>query len=285
MSEEIRIDSGLVKNLITKRHKGPQGEWAVFSELRDGTGFQSNGQQIDVFAMHTWPSKGFNRIAYEVKVSRADFIREMQDPSKRTWAMDISHQFYFVAPAEVIKVGELPLECGFLAVTKNGDKLRTVKVAPHRTPRGLKMLEIAAILRAAENHRKYPHWRFAGQDLTEDQLFELINARRGHAERMAIEKKAMEMTKHSKDRLMRLVKGWADEFKRAGFEPPGWMADGNIHAFPQRWEIEEWIKKNVSPAGSTINDALLRASAAQKNISGVIDSIESLKASEAKATQ
>ena len=67
-------------------------EWAFFSELRVGTGYAtykhrkgsalSVEQRIDVWAMNLWPSKKFKRIAYEIKVSKSDFKREIEDPKK-----------------------------------------------------------------------------------------------------------------------------------------------------------------------------------------------------------
>lgn len=75
-----------VRRLIAERHKlGATGqtsaapEWALFFELRNGTGFSSHrgesDRYVDAFAFNTYPSKKFWRVAYEVKVSRADFLK------------------------------------------------------------------------------------------------------------------------------------------------------------------------------------------------------------------
>lgn len=63
------------------RHKYPTSEWDTFVELRDGTG--SYGRRyIDFFAFNLWPSKKFWKVAYEIKVLRSDFTKELNDPTK-----------------------------------------------------------------------------------------------------------------------------------------------------------------------------------------------------------
>ena len=84
-----------------------------FEELRVGTGFAvGNDQRIDAFAIHTFPSRGLIRTAYEVKVSRQDFLNELKNPEKRKFAMLMSNQFYFVTSPGIVKEGELPPDCG-----------------------------------------------------------------------------------------------------------------------------------------------------------------------------
>lgn len=51
---------------------------------------------VDLLAVSAW-SKG-HRIAYEIKVSRADLRRELLEPSKRALAVAISRQFYLAVP-------------------------------------------------------------------------------------------------------------------------------------------------------------------------------------------
>lgn len=141
--------------LLRKRHQDTNWEaprWVFFEELRVGTGFRLDKhdikmggdgrwqkvlkggyhpeQRIDAWAMSTWKSDEFQSIAYEIKVSRADFLREIEHPEKRATAMAFSNRFFFVAPDGLIKPDEVPFECGLL-VAKN-DKVRAVKHALHR---------------------------------------------------------------------------------------------------------------------------------------------------------
>jgi len=141
MSEKI-TSSDIEKSLI-ERHKNRepwrQADWALLRELRSGTGYADNKNFIDYWAIHCYPSHGFVRIAYEIKVKRRDFRREIKNPQKRQFGLDMSNLFYFVAPAGMLDVEEIPEECGLMEVSR--DQLghlhnRIVKKAPHREPSG-----------------------------------------------------------------------------------------------------------------------------------------------------
>ena len=92
-----------------------RSEWLFFRELRVGTGRQNGGaQRLDAFALNTLPHTGMKRICYEVKTSRADFLSELKRPIKRRIGMRYSNEFYFVTPATLVNIGEIPAECGLV---------------------------------------------------------------------------------------------------------------------------------------------------------------------------
>lgn len=112
-------------------------KWAYFEELRVGTGYgRGVEQRIDAWAMHLWPSESMVRIAYEVKVSRADFLNELKNPLKRRKALLFSNMFFFVTPPGLVKPEEVPLECGLEEVhTSPGEteqRLKIIVPAPWR---------------------------------------------------------------------------------------------------------------------------------------------------------
>lgn len=119
-----------LEQLISLRY--PAGEWAVIFELQKGVGFQGTTGRIDAAVFGCWPSKGHHRLAFEVKRSRGDFLRELKQPEKRKWVEENFHETYFVVPAGLVKPEEVPESWGLLAATKDGKKLRQVKVAMHR---------------------------------------------------------------------------------------------------------------------------------------------------------
>lgn len=108
------------------RNKYQPPEWAFFSELRAGTGYNSRKkkrnpeQRFDAWALNCWPSKGFVSIAFEVKISRSDFLAELKNPKKRKQAMDFSCEFYFVTPLKLVKLDEIPEDCGWITVNETG---------------------------------------------------------------------------------------------------------------------------------------------------------------------
>lgn len=91
------------------------GQWFGIRELRLGAGFSAGHERrIDYFAIHCHPSRQHRRLAFEIKISRADFRRELKQPGKRRLALMYSNEFYFVAPDGVIPESELPPECGLI---------------------------------------------------------------------------------------------------------------------------------------------------------------------------
>jgi hypothetical protein len=93
--------------------------WVFFEKLRIGTGYGKDADQtLDAWALALWPSNGFARIAYEIKTSRADFLREVAHPLKRRRALLFSNEFYFVTPAGLVKPDEVPLECGLMELAE-----------------------------------------------------------------------------------------------------------------------------------------------------------------------
>lgn len=88
-----------------------------FTEVRGGAGYGGvSERRIDAWAMHPHPSRNNCRVAYEIKVSRRDFLRELKDPKKRKAALLFSNEYYFAAPKGLIKPGELPAEAGLIEV-------------------------------------------------------------------------------------------------------------------------------------------------------------------------
>lgn len=128
--------------------------WLFLRELRVGTG-HSNSQSIDAFVMDAYPSGGMYRTAFEVKVSRADFCREIRQPQKRREAMRYSNYFYFVAPSGMLKVEDIPIDCGLIDVSPaklekyNGNRydLDVIVPATHRDVPGPTWTFMAAALR------------------------------------------------------------------------------------------------------------------------------------------
>jgi hypothetical protein len=100
---------------LRRRYERDDGSCVFIPELRVGTGYgKGKEQRIDAYLLHCWGS--LDRIAFEIKASRGDFLRELKQPLKRRAALVLSNEFYFVAPEGVIKQDELPLECGLIVV-------------------------------------------------------------------------------------------------------------------------------------------------------------------------
>jgi hypothetical protein len=121
--------------------------WVLFDEFSPGTGASRGAAcRIDAWALNCWPSGKFATVAYEVKISRADYLREMRDPSKREFAMKWSNWFYFITPAGLLLQGELPADCGLVEVSADLS-VQTVAHAAYRETPAPTWTFVAAIAR------------------------------------------------------------------------------------------------------------------------------------------
>jgi len=90
-------------------------EWLFLRELRVGTGRRNrSAQRLDAFALNCFPHLAMKRVSYEVKTSRADYLCELKHPLKRRIGMRYSNEFYFVVPAGMLSLAEIPPECGLI---------------------------------------------------------------------------------------------------------------------------------------------------------------------------
>lgn len=118
-----KLTSTMVLDVVQKLYSG--GGWAFIRELRLGTGRAKRAgwknqpkhikQRLDALAYNTWPSAQ-EIVAFEVKVSRSDFLAELHTPGKRAAGLSLSNRFYFVTTPGVAYGSEIPPECGWIEV-------------------------------------------------------------------------------------------------------------------------------------------------------------------------
>jgi hypothetical protein len=107
-------EAALIEIVERAMHPSPS-EWLFLRELRVGTGRQNGGaQRLDAFALNTLPHTAMKRVCYEAKTSRGDFLSELKYPIKRRIGMRYSNEFYFVTPAALVNITEIPHECGLV---------------------------------------------------------------------------------------------------------------------------------------------------------------------------
>lgn len=103
--------------------------YGYLSEVREGTGYSKSGS-CDGLAMNLWPSDGLDLIGFEIKVSRSDWIREIQNPMKSEAFSKFCSWWYIVATPGVVKIEELPALWGLMEPV--GDKLKYRRPATKR---------------------------------------------------------------------------------------------------------------------------------------------------------
>lgn len=131
---------------IHTKYSDPQ-QFVVLHEVASGTGFVRD--RIDVLVFNLWRSGGLTRSAFEVKVSRGDFLSELKNPEKNIFFRKHCHQFWYVATPEVIKEEELPSGCGWMK--PRGGGLSIVRHAAQNDNAVVDDLFMAAIARSMQN--------------------------------------------------------------------------------------------------------------------------------------
>ena len=169
-------------DLITMLHRRhPPPEWALLEELHDATGAQVK-RRFDALAFACWPSSGYVRYGFEIKVSRADFARELADHEKRAALESQCHQVYFVVSAGVCEAREVPEPWGLLVVA--GDRLRCMVKPQHRKVGPVcEPLAVCAIRRLVKSAADYEsrHYILDSAQLTQGDLNALVDRKMASA--------------------------------------------------------------------------------------------------------
>lgn len=235
---DIKIQAGGLLKMIRARYQPT--EWAVLDELHDGTGGAAT-RRFDAVAFNCWPSRGMLRLGFEIKVSRADFSKELANHEKRAALEKHCHEAYFVVGPDVCKPREIPEPWGLLEV--RGDKLHCTHKAPHRKVGSLsETFAVCAIRRLTEagDAERKRHYVFDGAELTQADIDaraeEAVRSSRDHMERerqrMAEEKASLYAAQTAFQRdasawwrvwreLERTANGWGTSYGTAPqCEPP-----------------------------------------------------------------
>lgn len=114
-------------NALAARYKAP--EYAFLTEVRNSVGFSSKVRTADAMAMSLWPSRGLYMTGFEVKVSRADWVKELQQPEKAEELARFCKMWFIVCPDRMIDKDEVPPGWGLIHVKDDG-KLKYAKPAP-----------------------------------------------------------------------------------------------------------------------------------------------------------
>lgn len=134
-----------IKSILAQRHQLPR--WIYITELPTTTNYYSSRRIIDAFAMALWSSYNYERIAYEIKISRADWLSELRQPQKRARAIALSNRFFFVLAPNIYKKGDLPKDiCGILEITPE-KHIKLIHRAKRRMVKSMPIDFIAALAR------------------------------------------------------------------------------------------------------------------------------------------
>jgi hypothetical protein len=136
---------------LEKKYAPPS--WAFFTEVKSSVGF--GNRRADGIAVAMWRSLGLEIMGFEVKRSRADWLKELKDGGKSDELFQYCDRWWVVvADASIVKDGELP-PCWGLQVA-HGKGFKTVVKAPKLKPQPLTTWFVAEILRRHFDSQKRP---------------------------------------------------------------------------------------------------------------------------------
>lgn len=88
-----KITTKMIDDALRKRYTEP--EWQLGFEVSNSTGALSK-RAADAIAICPYPSRGFETIGFEVKISRSDLKRELGDPSKCEEMYQFTNEWFLV---------------------------------------------------------------------------------------------------------------------------------------------------------------------------------------------
>lgn len=133
-----------VRALLRKRYCHP--EWALCFEVANATGTNAR-RYADAVAMNLFPSRGLALHGFEIKVSKADFRSEIENPDKSVAVQQYCDHWWVVAPAEAVDETLLPKTWGWLRV--DNSRLVVAKQAPELDAKPVTRSFMAALVRRA----------------------------------------------------------------------------------------------------------------------------------------
>lgn len=135
------------KELVERlRSKYSAPAYAFVTEVPDGTGWDKK-RTADAIAMGCWKSVEIELQGFEVKVSRADWRKELKDLNKSAAFQKHCHRWWIVAAKGIVKLEEMPAEWGL--IEPHGEGLTVKKGASLTTPEPVSFMFLAGLLRKA----------------------------------------------------------------------------------------------------------------------------------------
>mgnify|MGYP000120537710 CR=1 FL=1 len=159
-----------ITRALEERYAAP--EWASFRELANATGARA-ACRIDFYAQNLYPSKRLVSVAVEVKVSRSDFMRELERPQKRAPWEQLAAECWFATPSGLVKPDEVPEGWGLVELQSNG-RLRRKKLPTQRIIKSQPLTFVAALARRCADEAHDPvAWKLMGRTIRYRDLLRL----------------------------------------------------------------------------------------------------------------
>ena len=136
-----------------RKENGPfpeiQFAWLYEVEGRE----KGRSRYADAVALQRWESRGIYLNGFEVKVNRADWLKELKDVEKSSPVQRYCRHWWIATPPGVIGDGELPPNWGHYIVNEGG-RLKCAQKAPALEAQAIDLKFVASILRRSVDAKK-----------------------------------------------------------------------------------------------------------------------------------
>ena len=147
MTTQAKITAKDILALLRDRYINA-GEWVCASEVQRTTGWSD--RRYDFVAMNCWKSNSYKIEVVEIKVSKSDLRRELEEPEKHNVMFDDIDYYSLAAPDKIIDMAVIPPKWGVYAVVDGKLVVKRKPLALHDEPRTtLPRAFAASFLRAA----------------------------------------------------------------------------------------------------------------------------------------
>ena len=169
------LTADLIKTILHNKYCLP--EYVGYSEYRPFTGWAATVNSIDFFTVGLY-KKNRKIIAFEIKVLRSDFIKDVaRFMDKHEHAMALSHEFYYICPHGLIEPNEVPLQAGLMWVDSS-NRVRIKKVAQLRVPNWVVDMEyLQGFLKRSQQKtdNTLVPIKYLGKEISQEAFKDIIN--------------------------------------------------------------------------------------------------------------
>lgn len=246
------------------RHRYPDQQYALLAQVPDATG-ASQSRWADAMAFGLWPSRGLEIEGFEIKVTRSDWLSELNAPDKSAPIQKYCHRWWIVAGArDIVRPEELPKTWGLLI--PRGDGLEAKVQAPLLKPKKVTRKFVVAVMRAQQNHSQMKR-----REVLEELRKEAMESAKSwalHEAKRQIDQEVIELTQENQS-----LKTQVNRAKRMVEE---YESLERMMGVPLRnWNMRRILE---SVARNTLNHGADELRAALNKVKGSLESLESIPA-------
>lgn len=130
------------RDMLAALYRHFDGRWVMLTEVTARTvlnGRRQRDRRIDALLLRGGNAPGdFERMAIEVKVTRADFLSDVRNPAKQAPWRALAHRHSYAVPAGLVDESEVPPDSGLIVVDNARDpaypgRVRFARRAPRAT--------------------------------------------------------------------------------------------------------------------------------------------------------